>query len=125
METHNHQPLITLASLNPKGQGPHGKEKHPSEPKDFRDKFFYFIINVNSSIDSSFESPIRMSRENELSICFDSLTSSFLVTMLVMSIDITSANEQIDEMTHIIAKLTKTIKEKNLPIAFLVNRIKA
>ena len=66
-----------------------------------------------------------MSRENELSICFDSLTSSFLVTMLVMSIDITSANEQIDEMTHIIAKLTKTIKEKNLPIASLVNRIEA
>ena len=125
METHNHQPLITLASLKPKGQDPHGKEKHPSKPKDFRDKSFYFIVNVNSSIDPSSESPIMISRENEPSICFDSLTFSFLVTMLAMSIDITSANEQIDEMTHIIAKLTKTIKEKNLPIASLVNRIEA
>ena len=66
-----------------------------------------------------------MSRENELLIHFDFLASSFLVTMLAMSINITSANEQIDEMTHIIAKLTMTIKEKNLPIASLVNRIEA
>ena len=45
--------------------------------------------------------------------------------MLVMTTDTTSIEEQLDEMTHVVAKLTKTIEEKHLQIASLMSKAKA
>ena len=36
-----------------------------------------------------------------------------------------SIEEQLAEMTHAIAKLTKIVKEKDLQIAFLMNKVEA
>ena len=47
------------------------------------------------------------------------------MTMLVMTMYITSIEEQFVDMTHAIAKLTKTIKEKDLQIASLMSKIEA
>ena len=86
VEMHNkYQSLITLASLGEKGQSPHGKENHPSTLKDFGDKSLYSIVDVNSKISSYFGSPTRRSKGNNFSNHSDSFTSSFSVTMLVMT----------------------------------------
>ena len=42
------------------------------------------------------------------------------MTMMVMTTDITSIEEQLDEMTCIISKLTKTIEKKDLQITSLM-----
>ena len=45
------------------------------------------------------------------------------MTMSVMAIDTTSVEEQIAEMTHVIAKLTKTVEEKDIQIASFINKV--
>lgn len=45
----NYHSLIILTSLGVKGQGPHGRKKCPSTPKDFREKSPYFVVDDNSS----------------------------------------------------------------------------
>ena len=47
------------------------------------------------------------------------------MTMLVMKTSAKSMEEQLVEMTHTIAKLTKTIDRKDLQIASLMNKVKA
>ena len=66
-----------------------------------------------------------MSKEDNSSNQSDSFTSFFEVTMLVMTTDTTSIEEQLVEMTHVVAKLTKTIEEKHLQIASLMSKAKA
>ena len=66
-----------------------------------------------------------MSKEDNSSNQSDSFTSFFEVTMLVMTTNTTSIEEQLVEMTHVIAKLTKTIEEKHLQIASLMSKAKA
>ena len=66
-----------------------------------------------------------MSNEENYSNRFDFFTSPFLMTMLVMATDTTSVEEQLAEMTHTIAKLTKTVKEKDMQIASLINKVEA
>ena len=66
-----------------------------------------------------------MSKEDNSSNQFDSFTSFCEVTMLVMTTNTTSIEEQLVEMTHVIAKLTKTIEEKHLQIASLMSKAKA
>ena len=66
-----------------------------------------------------------MSNEENYSNRFDFFTSPFLMTMLVMATDTTSVEEQLVEMTRTIAKLTKTVKEKDMQIASLINKVEA
>ena len=121
----SYQPLITLASLGAKGQSPHSWEKHLSTLKDSRDKSPYFIVDVNSSTDSHSRSPIRMSKKDNSSNDFDFFTYSFIMTILVMTIATTSIEEQLTDIARAIAKLTKTIKEKNLQITSFMNKVEA
>ena len=66
-----------------------------------------------------------MSKVDNSSKHFDSFTSSFLMIMLVMTMNTTSVKEQLIKMTHVIAKLTKTIEKKDLQIASLMNKVEA
>ena len=45
--------------------------------------------------------------------------------MLVMATDTTSIEEQLVEMAHTIAKVTKTFEEKDMQIASLINKVEA
>ena len=64
-------------------------------------------------------------RATPLTIPTLAFTSFFVVTMLVMTTDTTSIEEQLAEMTYAIAKLTKTIEDKDLQITFLINKVEA
>ena len=66
-----------------------------------------------------------MSKVDNSSKHSDSFTSSFLMIMLVMTMNTTSVKEQLIKMTHVIAKLTKTIEKKDLQIASLMNKVEA
>ena len=124
VRTHDeHQPLITLASLEVKSHSPRSRGKLPSTLQDFRDKSPSSITDANSIVDSYSESPTGMSKEENYSNRFDSFTSPFSMTMLVMAIDTTFVEEQLVEMAHGIAKLTKTVEEKDMQIASLINKV--
>ena len=45
------------------------------------------------------------------------------MTMPVMATDTTFLEEQLAEMAHGIAKLTKTVKNKDMKIASLINKV--
>ena len=45
------------------------------------------------------------------------------MTMPVMETDTTSVKEQLAEMAHAIAKLTKTVEEKDVQIVSLINKV--
>ena len=45
--------------------------------------------------------------------------------MLAMTMHTTSIEEQLAKMAYVIAKLTNTIKEKNLQIVFLMKKVEA
>ena len=45
------------------------------------------------------------------------------MTMSVMATDTTSVEEQLAEMARTIAKLTKTVDEKDMQIASLINKV--
>ena len=45
------------------------------------------------------------------------------MTMPVMATDTTFNDEQLAEMASAIAKLTKTVEEKDMQIAFLTNKV--
>ena len=47
------------------------------------------------------------------------------MTMLVMTTDTTSVEEQLAEMARTIAKLTKMVEEKDMQIASLINKFEA
>ena len=47
------------------------------------------------------------------------------MTMPVMAIDTISIEEQLAEMARVIAKLTKTVKEKDMQIASFINKVEA
>ena len=49
---------------------------------------------------------------------------SSLAAAVVMAIDTTFVEEQLVEMAHGIAKLTKTVQEKDMQIASLINKVK-
>lgn len=70
-----------------------------------------------------FGSLIGMSKEDNSFNHSLSFTSSFVVTMLRMTIDTMSIEEQLAEMVHAINKLTKTIEEKDLQIASLMTKV--
>ena len=120
-----HQPLITLVSLGAKIHSSHSRGKFPSILQDFGDKSPCSITNANSSIGSRSGSPTRMSNEENYSNRSDSFTSPFLMTMSIMSTDTTSIKEQLTEMARAIAKLTKTIEEKDTQTASLINKVEA
>ena len=46
------------------------------------------------------------------------------MTMSVMETDTTFVEEQLIEMARAIAKLTKTVEEKDMQIASLINKVK-
>ena len=117
----NYSPFITLAFFRVKVQSLHGREKCSPTLKDSRDESFFSIVDVNSNTNSL----IRMSKVDNSSKHFDSFTSSFLMIMLVMTMNTTSVKEQLIKMTHVIAKLTKTIEKKDLQIASLMNKVEA
>ena len=66
-----------------------------------------------------------MSKEENYSNRSDSFTSPFSMTMPVMTTGTTSVEKQLTEMTRTIAKLTKTVEEKDMQIAFLINMVEA
>ena len=47
------------------------------------------------------------------------------MTMSIMETDTTFVEEQLIEMARAIAKLTKTVEEKDMQIASLINKVKA
>ena len=110
--------------LGAKSHSPCSRGKLPSTLQDFRDKSPNSITDANSITDSYSESPTRMSKEENYSNLFNSFTSPFSMTMLVMAIGTTFVEEQLVEMAHGIAKLTKTVQEKDMQIASLINKVK-
>lgn len=106
-------------------QSSHGWEKCLSKLKDSRDNSPYSVVDSNSNTDSHSGSPTKTSKEENSSSHFDFFTSSFLVTMLVMTTDTTFIEEQLAKMAYAIAKLTNTIKEKYIQIAFLIKKVEA
>ena len=78
-----------------------------------------------SSTGSYSGSLTRMSKEENYSNRSDSFTSPFSMTMPIMATDTTSINEQLAEMARVIAKLTKTVEEKDIQIASLINKVEA
>ncbi|KAJ9690994.1 hypothetical protein PVL29_013252 [Vitis rotundifolia] len=105
-----HQPLITLVSQGAKSQSPRSREKLPSTLQDFGDKSPCSVTDANSSTGSHSGSSARMSKEENYSNHSDFFTSPFSVTMLVMATGTTPVEEQLAEMAHAIAKLTKTVE---------------
>ncbi|KAJ9698757.1 hypothetical protein PVL29_007694 [Vitis rotundifolia] len=117
IRTHDkHQPLITLASLEAKSHSPRSRGKLPSALRDFEDKSPCFVTDANSSTNSHSRSLTGMSKDENYSNCSNSFTSPFSMTMLVMATDTTFVEEQLTEMARTIAKLTKTVKEKDMQI---------
>ena len=55
-----------------------------------------------------------MSKEENYTNHSDYFTSPFSMTMSVMATDTTSVEEQLAEMACAIAKLTKTVEEKDM-----------
>ena len=126
VRTHDeHQPLITLASLEVKSHSPRSRGKLPSALRDFGDKFPCSITDANSSTSSHSGSLTRMSKEENYSNRFDSFSSHFSMTMSVMAIDTTSVKEQLAEMARAITKLTKKIEEKDMQMDSLINKVEA
>ena len=124
--THNeHQPFITLASSGARSHSPHSRGKLSSALKDFGDKSLNSATNANSSTNSHLVSPTELSKEEKYSNHSDSFTSPFSMTMPIMTADTTFVEEQLAEMAHVIAKLTKTIEEKDMQIASLLNKVEA
>ena len=70
-----------------------------------------------------FGSLIGMSKDDISFDHSDSFTSSFVVTMLIMTIDTMSIEKQLAEMVPDINKLTKTIEEKDLQITSLMSKV--
>ena len=87
--------------------------------KDFGDKSLHPIDDANSTNGS----PIRVSNQNNSFDQSNSFTSSFSVAMSVMATSTIYMEEQLAKMARVIAKLTKTIKEKDLQIDSFVNKI--
>ncbi|KAJ9678800.1 hypothetical protein PVL29_020866 [Vitis rotundifolia] len=115
VRTHDeHQPFITLVSWGAKSQSPRSREKLPSTLQDFGDKSPCSVTDANSSTGSHSGSPAGMSKEENYSNHSDSFTSHFSVTMPVMATGTTSVEEQLAEMAHAIAKLTKTVEDKDM-----------
>ena len=77
------------------------------------------------TLDSHSGLPTGMPKEENYSNRSDSFTSSFSMTMPVMTTDTTSVEEQLAEMARVIAKLTKTVEEKDMQITFLINKVEA
>ena len=109
-----HQPLITLVSLGAKSHSPRSRGKLTSTLQDFRDESPSSVTDSNSSTGSYSELPAGMSKKENYSNRFDSFTSPFSMTMLVMATGTTSVDEQLVEMAHGIAKLTKMVEEKDI-----------
>ena len=120
-----HQPLITLVYLRAKSHSPHKKGKLPSTLKYFGDKSLCSTTDANSSTHSHSRSPIGMSREENYSNRSDSFTFPFFMTMPVMATDTISVEEQLAKMARVIAKLIKTVEEKDMQIAFFINKVEA
>ncbi|KAJ9693467.1 hypothetical protein PVL29_012302 [Vitis rotundifolia] len=120
-----HQPLITLVSLGAKSHSPRSKGKLSLALKDFGDKSPYSVTNANSSTSSHSRSPIGMSKKENYSNHSNSFTSPFSMTMPVMATGTTSVEEQLAEMARAIAKLTKTVEEKDMQIASHINKVEA
>ncbi|KAJ9706563.1 hypothetical protein PVL29_001840 [Vitis rotundifolia] len=118
-----HQPLITLVSLGAKSHSPCSKGKLPSTLQDFGDKSPYSVIDANFCTNSHSGSPTRMSNKENYSNRSDSFTSPFSMTMPIMATGTTSVEEQLVEMAYVIAKLTKTVEEKYMQIASLINKV--
>ncbi|XP_048430980.1 uncharacterized protein LOC108866641 [Pyrus x bretschneideri] len=90
------------------------EQEHPShEP----------VITLTSLRAPKEESPKRYFE----SLTFDADSSNILclVTMQVMTTGVTLIKEQLAQMSEVIARLTRTVEEKDLQIATLVNRLKA
>ena len=120
-----YQPCITLASPEVKNHSPCSKGKLPSTLRDFKDKSSCSITDANSNTGSHFELPTGMSNEENYFNRFDSFTSPFLMIMSVMETNTTFVKEQSAEMAHVVTKLTKTIEEKDMQIAFLIHKVEA
>ena len=66
-----------------------------------------------------------MPKEENYSNRSNSFTSLILMTMSVMETNTTFVKEQLIEMARAIAKLTKTIEEKDTQTASLINKVEA
>ena len=64
-----------------------------------------------------------MSKEENYSNRFDFFTYPFSMTMSVTAAGTTSIEEQLAKMARAIAKLTKTVEEKDMQIASLINKV--
>ena len=110
-------------SLEAKSHSPRSKGKLPSTLQDFGDKSPCSVTEANSSTGSHSGSPTGMSKNENYSNHSNSFTFPFSMTMLVMATGTTSVEEQLAEMAHVIAKLTKTVEEKDMQIASLINKV--
>ena len=81
----------------------------------------YSTSNIESSITSWLSSSLGSSQK-VTSLIFSG-TSSRMIFMSAMMMETTIIDEKIVEMGHAIAKLTKTIEEKDLQIATLRNKL--
>ena len=126
IRTHDaHQPFVSLASLGAKCHSPCSRGRLPLTLKEFGDEFSWSITDANSSTSSHSESLTKMSKEENYSNHSNSFTSPFLMTMLVMATDTTSIEEQLAKMARAITKLTKTVEEKDMYRASIINKVKA
>ena len=71
------------------------------------------------------KSPTRMLNDENYFNRSDFFTSPFSMTMPVMVTGTTFVEEQLVEMAHTIAKLTKTVEEKDMQIVSLINKVEA
>ena len=125
VRTHDeHQPCNTLAFLGTKSHSPHSKGKIPLALKDFKDKCPCSITNTNSSIGSYSGSPTKTSKKENYCNHSNSFTYPFSMSMPVMATDTTFVEEQLVEMAHPIAKLTKIVENNDMQIISLIKMLR-
>ncbi|KAM1778580.1 hypothetical protein ACFX12_040061 [Malus domestica] len=81
------------------------------------------VINLASLSAPREESPMRYSKS--LTSDADSSSSSYLIAMQVMTTGATSIKKQLGQMSEAIARLKRTVEEKDLQINTLVNLLDA
>ena len=84
-------------------------------------EYHYSASDVGSSTASQSGSSQGSPREVTSSIFYEN--SSCIIAMTAMMTETATIDEKIAEMGHAIAKLTKTVEEKDLQIATLMNKL--
>ena len=116
----------TVISLNTLRTSKHtssrrGDSAFALEDSTIGSEYHYSTSDVGSSTPSQASSSQGSPREVTSSIFLEN--SSRMIAMAAMMMKTATIDEKIAEMGHAIAKLTKTVKEKDLQIAMLMNKL--